>query len=119
MATALAQLNLIHAGQQAYTTIIATMPPCTVKSCFVCGFPSGDSFWSADLWGFCGPRGAPATATRAKTNPWHHTMGTIAAMARAMTYGDRQIGLGTSVRGVTGKLPEGATSRCRTPSRGA
>jgi hypothetical protein len=34
-------------------------------------------------------------------------------MARAMTYGDRHIGLVTSARGVTRKLPEGATSRCR------
>jgi hypothetical protein len=41
MATALAQLNHVHAGQQAYTTMIAAMPQCAAKSRFVCGLPVG------------------------------------------------------------------------------
>jgi hypothetical protein len=40
---------------------------------------------SADLWGFCGPRGAYATATRATTNLASRFWG-WRAMAVAMTY---------------------------------
>jgi hypothetical protein len=62
---------------------------------------------------------SPSDSHAGEDNPWHHTMGTMAAMARAMTYGDRHIGLVTSAHGVTGKLPKEATSRCRTPTMNA
>jgi hypothetical protein len=67
MATALAQLNSVHAGQQAYVAIIATMPPCAVKSRFVCGFPVGLPPESR-LVGFLWASWSLAIATRATTN---------------------------------------------------
>jgi hypothetical protein len=74
MATALAQLNRVHAGQQAYATIIAAMPQCAAKSRFVCGLPVG-ALSGTRLVGFLCATRSPGDSHADDRRTWHYAVG--------------------------------------------